>query len=158
MLNRKFIPKSKYVSIAYVDRLMIVNNANNLEWEFQPVAAEGHADTTETVLLNKKKADDRHRFELSQVKEEKLNLEQKVFEIEKQKKLLEDQKQEMLKTLSEERKTFADKQASELTKFEDEMKVAKQEAVLAQKSLFEQRLRDEKKVAEEKLAEKEKEL
>ena len=81
MLNRKFIPKSKYVSITYGDRIMIVNNANNLEWEYQPVTAEGHADTADTVLLNKKKADERHRFELSQVKEEKLNLEQKCLKL-----------------------------------------------------------------------------
>merc|ERR1712173_410223 len=101
---------------------------------------------------------EKEKLVFAKMKEDKLNLEMKVSEIEDEKKCLKEQREKMVKMLEDEKNELAEKHVEERKKFEIELKTAKLEAIEAQRNNFEKRLKQEKQEAEKKLAAREKTL
>jgi pSer/pThr/pTyr-binding forkhead associated (FHA) protein len=154
MLNGIFITQGVYMDAKQDDIIAIVNATNNFEWKLRISFGEPEKNITESIFLEELNVLEKQNLLVSKMKQEKLNLEKKSIEIDKETKLLNEQKEKIAKLLNDEKEEFSKKQAKEYAKFEIEVKAEKDEVIENQRTAFDQRLKDERKRADERSAAK----
>ena len=155
-VNDVKIPIAEYIILKHNDKISIENGALNYEWLISIANEEPCKSLSESILIEKEKIAETHKKSVIKVKEEKNMIEKKAIEIEKEKLDLISQKDHLQKIMSEERKSFANKQAEQYSKFKAQLKYAKEEVIKSEKAKFDLKLQEEKKIAEKQMAEKEK--
>ena len=160
MLNNKKINAGVFLDVHQGDRVAIVAGVDDFEWVIHELLTieSNENDVSQQISNEKESISEKEKLVFAKMKEDKLNLEMKVSEIEDEKKCLKEQREKMVKLLKDEKNELAEKHAEEREKFEIELKTAKLEAIEAQRNNFEKRLKQEKQAAEEKLASREKTL
>lgn len=160
MLNDKKINAGVFLDVHQGDRVAIVAGVDDFEWVIhESLSIESNEkDVSQQIFNEKESISEKEKLVFAKMKEDKLNLEMKVSEIEDEKRCLKEQRVKMVKMLEDEKNELTEKHVEERKKFEIELKTAKLEASEAQRSNFEERLKQEKQEAEEKLAAREKTL
>ena len=160
MLNDKKINAGVFLDVHQGDRVAIVAGVDDFEWVINEVLSivSNENDVSQQIFNEKESISEKEKVVFAKMKEDKLNLEIKVSEIEDEKRCLKEQREKMVKMLEDEKNELAEKHVEERKKFEIELKTAKLEAIEAQRNNFEERLKQEKQEAEEKLAAREKTL
>ena len=160
MLNDKKINAGVFLDVHQGDRVAIVAGVGDFEWVIQELLSidSNEKDVSQQIFNEKESISEKEKLVFAKMKEDKLNLEMKVSEIEDEKRCLKEQREKMVKMLEDEKNKLAEKHVEERKKFEIELKTAKLEAIEAQRNNFEERLKQEKQEAEKKLAAREKTL
>ena len=160
MLNDKKINAGVFLDVHQGDRVAIVAGVGDFEWVIHELLSidSNEKDVSQQIFNEKESISEKEKLVFAKMKEDKLNLEMKVSEIEDEKRCLKEQREKMVKMLEDEKNKLAEKHVEERKKFEIELKTAKLEAIEAQRNNFEERLKQEKQEAEEKLAAREKTL
>ena len=159
-INDTRIPVSEYINVKDNDKISIDNSTyenSKYEWVLSVSSGEpSKKSLSDSILIEKEKITDTHKQTVLKIKEEKNNLEKKASEIEKERILLNKQKEQLRKIVNEEKTNFAQKQSQQYDKFKADLKYATGEVILKERIAFESRLKEEKRIADLKLAEKEK--